>query len=162
VCCKVNCNFCIYFYTVILHKILVVQLYLFLKLSEIYYLPLLLLFLYKAITITAWLNTKTKKTLMHTVVYPLRCLYRNKDAIQPPTSLYDSATSYSTHTCSTQIRFNCLKDVFIFSWGQYMCCAPERLSAFGARTSALEHYSIITTIIVQLLKPLNQRELNTT
>jgi hypothetical protein len=36
-------------------------------------------------------------------------------------------------------RFNSEKDVslpffFYFKWGQYMCGAPERLTAFGART----------------------------
>jgi hypothetical protein len=35
-------------------------------------------------------------------------------------------------------RFNSEKDVsfkfFYFKWGQYMCGAPERLTAFGPRT----------------------------
>jgi hypothetical protein len=50
----------------------------------------------------------------------------------------DSATWYSTHTCST-LRGSTLKKMFpyknfYFKWGQYTCGAPERLTAFGART----------------------------
>jgi hypothetical protein len=44
-----------------------------------------------------------------------------------------------------------------------MCGAPERLTALGAHTFL--QYSVITIIMdqkVQLLKPLNKRELNTT
>jgi hypothetical protein len=50
----------------------------------------------------------------------------------------DSATWYSTHTCLTLLRYNSENGVFIiffyFSLGQYMCGAPESLTAFGART----------------------------
>jgi hypothetical protein len=56
--------------------------------------------------------------------------------LQPRIS--DSATWYSTHTCST-LRGSTLKKMFpyknfYFKWGQFTCGAPERLTAFGART----------------------------
>jgi hypothetical protein len=52
--------------------------------------------------------------------------------------LKESATWYSTHKCSMILRFNCENGVFIYNfyflWGQCMCGAPERLTAFGACT----------------------------
>jgi hypothetical protein len=77
-----------------------------------------------------------------------------------------SATWYSTHTCSTLLRFNCENVYFIqnlyFSWGQYVHVLRSRMPD-GVRCA---HFpSVITTIIdhkVQLLKPLNIRELYTT
>jgi hypothetical protein len=71
---------------------------------------------------------------------------------------FDSATWYSTHTCST-LRGSTLKKMFpyknfYFKWGQYTCGASERLTAFGARTFLV----LSTTIMdhkVQLIKPLN-------
>jgi hypothetical protein len=44
---------------------------------------------------------------------------------------------------------------FYFKWGQYTCGAPERLTAFGARTFLVVDHK------VQLIKPLNLGELYT-
>jgi hypothetical protein len=48
----------------------------------------------------------------------------------------DSATWYSTYTCLTLLRFYYKNGVSIqnFYFLSYMCGAPERLAAFGART----------------------------
>jgi hypothetical protein len=63
-----------------------------------------------------------------------------KNMANPSHHKFDSATSYSIHTCS-MLRGSTLKKkkmfpyyFFYFKGGQYMCGAPERLTAFGART----------------------------
>jgi hypothetical protein len=65
-----------------------------------------------------------------------------------------SATWYSTHKCSTLLRFNCENGVFTkyfyFLWGQYMC----GLTAFGTRTLLVlsEQYWIKKRTVVKTVE----------
>jgi hypothetical protein len=79
---------------------------------------------------------------------------------------FDSATWYSTHTCSTQQRCNCENGGNVWSFN-FKCMRPTHMwrtrTPAGVRCAYLP--SVITIIMdqkQQLLKPLNQRELCTT